>query len=48
MILGIGTDGEPVFLADIWPSAVEVQETIDATIDADMFTARASSPMTMR
>jgi aconitate hydratase len=38
--LGIGSDGEPVFLADIWPSPAEVQATIDATIDADMFTAR--------
>ncbi len=38
--LGTGSDGEPVFLADIWPSAEEVQATIDATVDADMFTAR--------
>ena len=38
--LGIGNDGTPVFLADIWPSAQEVQATIDATIDAKMFTDR--------
>jgi len=38
--LGLDPDGKPVFLADIWPSATEVQATIDATIDADMFTKR--------
>lgn len=36
----LGTDphGEPVFLKDIWPSPEEVQATIDASIDRDMFT----------
>jgi len=36
----LGTDphGEPVFLQDIWPSPEEVQATIDASIDRDMFT----------
>ncbi len=38
--LGIGSDGEPVFLADVWPTPAEVQATIDATVDAEMFTAR--------
>ncbi len=38
--LGTGSDGQPVFLADIWPTPTEVQATIDATIDAGMFTAR--------
>ena len=38
--LGFDQQGAPVYLADIWPSAQEVQATIDATIDADMFTAR--------
>ncbi len=38
--LGLDPEGKPVFLADIWPSATEVQATIDATIDADMFTNR--------
>ena len=38
--LGIGADGQPVFLADIWPTPAEVQSTIDSTIDADMFTRR--------
>jgi aconitate hydratase len=38
--LGFDQHGAPVYLVDIWPSAHEVQATIDATIDADMFTAR--------
>ena len=38
--LGLDPEGKPVFLADIWPSAAEVQATIDATIDADMFSNR--------
>ncbi|HEX2175428.1 MAG TPA: aconitate hydratase [Nocardioidaceae bacterium] len=37
--LGADHDGRPVYLADLWPTAHEVQDTIDATIDADMFTA---------
>ncbi|WP_328591665.1 aconitate hydratase AcnA [Occultella glacieicola] len=36
--LGRHEDGSPVFLRDIWPSAAEVQETIDASINRDMFT----------
>ncbi|MDR0482190.1 MAG: aconitate hydratase AcnA [Cellulomonadaceae bacterium] len=35
--LGFDADGAPVFLKDIWPSAAEVQECIDASIDRDMF-----------
>jgi len=35
----LGTDeaGEPVYLRDIWPSADEVQATIDASVNAEMF-----------
>ncbi|MFC7879548.1 aconitate hydratase AcnA [Isoptericola sp. NPDC057391] len=36
--LGRDEDGNPVFLRDIWPSPEEVQATIDASIDRDMFT----------
>jgi aconitate hydratase len=36
--LGRTEDGKPVFLRDIWPTAEEVQSTIDASIDRDMFT----------
>ncbi|MCS6879883.1 MAG: aconitate hydratase AcnA [Oscillochloridaceae bacterium] len=35
--LGVGADGEPVFLRDIWPSHAEIQETIDAAIQSEMF-----------
>ena len=38
--LGNDSDGNPVYLRDIWPSPTEVQTTIDACIDADMYTAR--------
>jgi aconitate hydratase len=36
--LGIGPDGSPVHLRDVWPTSAQVQEVIDATLDADMFT----------
>jgi aconitate hydratase len=36
--LGVGNDGEEVFLKDIWPDAAEVQKTIDESISTDMFT----------
>jgi aconitate hydratase len=32
-------DGNPVYLRDIWPSAKEIQDTIAATIDSNMFRA---------
>ncbi|NYH50575.1 aconitate hydratase AcnA [Nocardiopsis sinuspersici] len=35
--LGVGADGEPVFLADIWPSAEEIQEVMDSAIASDMY-----------
>ncbi len=38
--LGSDPQGNPVFLADIWPSALEVQSVIDASIDSQMFTSR--------
>ncbi|MBC8092857.1 MAG: aconitate hydratase, partial [Pseudonocardia sp.] len=36
--LGTGTDGTEVFLRDIWPSATDVQDTIDNSISQEMFT----------
>ena len=36
--LGNGSDGQPVFLADIWPDAAEVQSIIASSIDTEMFT----------
>ncbi len=38
--LGTDPEGAPVFLADIWPDAAEIQATIDSCIDAEMFTSR--------
>ena len=35
--LGKGKDGEPVYLADIWPSQREVEETLERSISSDMF-----------
>ena len=35
--LGTGSDGEPVYLQDIWPSAADVQSVIDGTINEAMF-----------
>jgi aconitate hydratase len=35
--LGTGTDGRPVMLKDVWPSAAEVRAAIDASIDRAMF-----------
>ncbi|HVC02912.1 MAG TPA: aconitate hydratase AcnA [Steroidobacteraceae bacterium] len=35
--LGVGTDGKPVYLRDLWPSATDVARTIEATIDSSMF-----------
>jgi aconitate hydratase len=38
--LGMDHEGHPVFLADIWPSAQEIQSVIDACIDEEMFASR--------
>ncbi len=35
--LGIGDDGRPVFLADLWPSAGEIREAIAGAIDGELF-----------
>ena len=41
--LGQDADGQDVFLADIWPSAAEVQKTIDSSIDTEMFVRQYAS-----
>ncbi|PTW91687.1 aconitate hydratase [Microbacteriaceae bacterium MWH-Ta3] len=41
--LGQDADGTDVFLADIWPSAAEVQATIDSSIDTEMFNRQYAS-----
>ena len=38
--LGQDSNGNDVFLADIWPTADEVQKTIDESINSDMFTSQ--------
>ncbi|MGD2153368.1 MAG: aconitase family protein, partial [Gemmatimonadales bacterium] len=35
--LGTGSDGQPVFLEDIWPSRREVQETVQKALQSEMF-----------
>ena len=35
--LGTGSDGQPVFLKDIWPSQQEIYDTIAQSLTADMF-----------
>ena len=41
--LGQDTEGNDVFLKDIWPSAEEVQATIDSSIDSSMFDKQYAS-----
>jgi aconitate hydratase len=35
--LGTGTDGQPVYLRDIWPSSREIQDVIGSAIASEMF-----------
>ena len=35
--LGEGSDGEPVFLRDIWPSAEEIKRVVGESVAAEMF-----------
>ena len=41
--LGSDRDGHDVFLKDIWPTPGEVQETIDSSINSEMFTSQYAS-----
>ena len=41
--IGTGDDGLPVTLADLWPSEVEVAETIRASLTSEEFRARYAS-----
>jgi aconitate hydratase len=36
--LGTGSDGKEVFLADIWPSAQEIERVVEQAIASEMFT----------
>jgi aconitate hydratase len=35
--LGEGSDGEPVYLRDIWPNAEEVKQVVGSSVQAEMF-----------
>jgi aconitate hydratase len=36
--IGTGSDGTPVYLADIWPSPQEIQDVVSTAITSEMFT----------
>ncbi len=36
--LGAGSDGKPVYLKDVWPSAAEIAAAVGGAVDAAMFT----------
>ncbi|HXJ88142.1 MAG TPA: aconitate hydratase AcnA [Candidatus Binatia bacterium] len=35
--IGKGRDGQPVYLADIWPTSREIEDTIQSSISSEMF-----------
>ena len=35
--IGTGSDGKPVFLADIWPSPAEIEEVVSGSVAPEMF-----------
>ncbi|MFN2431876.1 MAG: aconitate hydratase AcnA, partial [Gemmatimonadota bacterium] len=41
--LGIGSDGQPVFLRDVWPSNGEIREVIESSVRSEMFRAKYTS-----
>ncbi|HEX6203713.1 MAG TPA: aconitate hydratase AcnA [Thermoanaerobaculia bacterium] len=41
--LGTGRDGEPVFLADVWPSQEEIRDTVGRALQAEMFESEYAS-----
>jgi aconitate hydratase len=41
--IGNGSDGQPVYLKDIWPTQKEVQDTVLSSIGAEMFTTQYST-----
>jgi aconitate hydratase len=44
--LGTGSDGQPVYLRDIWPTNVEIQHFIERTITGELFRRRYSDVFT--
>jgi aconitate hydratase len=41
--IGVGSDGVPVFLADLWPSVEEVRAAIADAVDGDLFRSAYAS-----
>ena len=41
--LGTGSDGQPVYLRDIWPSPAEVAAAIESSVESKMFTSSYDS-----
>jgi aconitate hydratase len=37
--IGVGSDGQPVYLRDIWPNSTEIEEVIASAVRSEMFTA---------
>jgi aconitate hydratase len=44
--LGMGSDGKPVYLKDIWPSSAEVQDFIDRSVTSEVFKSRYADVFT--
>ena len=42
----MGSDGQPVYLRDIWPSSSEIQEFIDHTVTSELFKTRYADVFT--
>ncbi len=38
--LGVGSNGQPVFMKDVWPSTAEIEEVVGGSISAEMFADR--------
>src|ERR1700756_3437056 len=36
--LGTGSDGEPVYLRDLWPTPAEIEQIVETAVAAEMFT----------
>ncbi|HUO86823.1 MAG TPA: aconitate hydratase AcnA [Thermoanaerobaculia bacterium] len=41
--LGVGSDGQPVYLADLWPTQQEIRETVGTALKAEMFRSEYAS-----
>jgi aconitate hydratase len=41
--LGVGSDGRPVFMAELWPSAAEVRATVGSAVSGELFRAAYAS-----